>query len=178
MPQPHLQSPSTYFNLFAPSNNQQTSSSSTQTTSCFQTHNLRNQSSPSSTYRPQSWMTGIPSRKLEPRPAGAEQRERRSSEASLLSTPHKEAEPSSAQRRSSVLETLYVSVPSTSSFLPFLDQTARIPTNTVTHRHRNPALKASISLKLIAATTLSSPTRSERRSVMPSPSKDRRWSPR
>jgi hypothetical protein len=52
------------------------------------------------------------------------------------------------------------------------------PTNSVTHRHRNPVLKASISLKLIAATILSSPTRLERRSAMPSPSKDRRWNPR
>jgi putative transcription factor len=53
-------------------------------------------------------MTGTPSRKLEARPAGAEQHERRSSEANPRSTPPKEAERSSEQRRSSALATLYV----------------------------------------------------------------------
>jgi hypothetical protein len=128
-------------------------------------------------YRTQSWMTGITSRKLEARPAGAEQHERRSSEANPPSTPPKEAEPSSVLRRSSALETLYVSSPLASPLA--ISPRARLPANlSAPHRPPNPASKANISQRSIVATTSSSPTLSARRSATSSPNSDRRWSRR
>merc|ERR1711939_104940 len=84
---------------------------------------------------------GIPSPRLEARPAEAVLRARPSSVGRLLSMLPREAVPSSVQRRSLVLETL----------------------------PPNPASKASTSPKSTAAMTSSSPPPSARKSEPPSP---------
>jgi hypothetical protein len=137
-PQLHHQNPVNIFQPPPSHHNPQTTSSRTTNNPLFRNRPSLEPNFTLKQYQPQPWMTGTPSRKLEPRPAGAEQHGRQSSEANPHSTPPKEAEPSSAQRRSSALETLYVLLP--------LPPPRRTPTNIPPrHRHPNPASKANIS---------------------------------